>query len=317
MLNPARIRAWNLLAAAWLAVGAAPLWAGVVDFEDLIPTEPFAGLGGGAYWRGPDEHGVEEIGPWGDTLVVGNFVSGGVQFVNRYGLSAGYVFWSGFGYSNTTDTSTPGFGNQYSAFAGGGAHGSRTYAVGAGYVDVEDLGALGEEDLANLPSLSLPMGTYVTRAWVTNTTYVALSLRDGDSFAKKFGGDSGEDPDWFKITAFGYDAAGTLLPEQAEFYLADYRASESGEDFIVKDWTQWDLSALKAAQRIYFNFSSSDRGAWGMNTPALFALDDLQFGVVPEPPSGWLLAIGLLVTVPPLVRFQRRRRGGAQRCPGV
>ncbi len=33
--------------------------------------------------------------------------------------------------------------------------------------------------------------------------------------------------------------------------------------------------------------------------------------------SGWLLAIGLLVTVPPLVRFQRRRRGGAQRCPGV
>ena len=37
--------------------------------------------------------------------------------------------WSGWTHSNRVDTTTPGFDNQYSAFAGGGAQGSSNYAI--------------------------------------------------------------------------------------------------------------------------------------------------------------------------------------------
>jgi hypothetical protein len=136
-------------------------------------------------------------------------------------------------------------------------------------------------------------------------------MRDGDpppySFGKKFGGASGEDPDWFKITAFGMDAAGTLLPGVAEFYLADFRATDPAQDYIVDEWMWWDLSVLDGAHRIYFNLSSSDRGAWGMNTPAFFALDDLHLLTAPEPATGWLWLSGLLVVAPLRMRSVLRR----------
>jgi hypothetical protein len=35
--------------------------------------------------------------------------------------------------------------------------------------------------------------------YVTNTTYAYNSMRDGDMFAKKFGGPTGNDPDWYKL----------------------------------------------------------------------------------------------------------------------
>lgn len=283
----------SLVVGLGLLIWSGPLPAGLVDFEDLTPTEPYSG--GGAYWRGPVDDGVEEEGPYGDTLVVGSFTSGGVQFVNRYSLDWGS--WSGFSYSTTTDTTTPGFGNQFSAFAGGGAGGSKTYAVGAGYVDMPEGGLL-SQDLEKLPYFSLPEGAYVTSMWVTNTAYAALSMRDGDGFTQAFG-----DGDWFKITAYGVDAAGALLDKTAEFYLADYRFGKSD---IVDSWQVWDLDELRGAQRIYFNLSSSDNGDYGMNTPAFFALDNLQYGVVPEPASGFLAALGLLVALPLLVRRQRR-----------
>jgi hypothetical protein len=37
-------------------------------------------------------------------------------------------------------------------------------------------------------------------------TYAALSMRDGDGFAKQFGGASGDDPDYFLLTITGRDA---------------------------------------------------------------------------------------------------------------
>jgi hypothetical protein len=47
-------------------------------------------------------------------------------------------------------------------------------------------------------SFTSPTPVTVTGAYFTNTTYAALSMLSGDSFAKKFGGASGDDPDWFK-----------------------------------------------------------------------------------------------------------------------
>ncbi|MBT3193431.1 MAG: DUF4465 domain-containing protein, partial [Verrucomicrobia bacterium] len=50
------------------------------------------------------------------------------------------------------------------------------------------------------------------------------------------------------------------------------------EDYIVGEWTWVDLTSFgPAVKSLHFSLSSSDNGAWGMNTPAYYAIDDLQF----------------------------------------
>ena len=44
---------------------------------------------------------------------------------------------------------------------------------------------------------------------VTNTTFAFLSMQNGDEFAKQFGGDDGNDPDFFKVTFRGFDEENT------------------------------------------------------------------------------------------------------------
>ena len=63
--------------------------------------------------------------------------------------------------------------------------------------------------------------TPITGVLVTNSTYAAISMRDGDQFAKKFGGESGDDPDFFRLVAHGYKDGS--LTDSVEFFLADYQ----------------------------------------------------------------------------------------------
>jgi hypothetical protein len=154
-----------------------------------------------------------------------------------------------------------------------------------------------------LPNITLPAGFKLESMLVTNTTYAALSMLTGDSFGKQFGGASGDDPDYFKITAFGTDNSGNLLGS-SDFYLADYRFDNNTLDYVVNTWTPWDLTALGDSSRVYFNVSSTDVGQYGMNTPGYFAVDNLQITAVPEPSSIVLMlaaAVGLSV-------FYRRAR---------
>lgn len=196
------------------------------------------------------------------------FNSHGVLFPNNY--DATFDSWDGWAISNTTDVVTAGFGNQYSAYnlsSGGGAGGSPNFAIG-------------------FPSFStglmiqLPLGYNPSTVQLTNTTYAALSMRDGDAFAKKFGGQSGNDPDYFYVTIHGID--GNQQPVgSVSFYLADYRFADNSQDYIVSHWTPVNLSSLAGAKALSFNFASSDVGMFGINTPTYVALDDLQLSDVP------------------------------------
>src|SRR4051812_25092286 len=150
------------------------------------------------------------------------FASRGAGFNNSY--DPGFGTWGGFAASNRGDTATPGFGNQYSSFAGGGDASAR-FAVG--FVDTFT---------PTTPTVTLPAGTRPLSARVTNTTYAALSMRDGDPFAKKFGGLSGNDPDWFLLTVTGRDAQNAVTGSLG-FYLADYRFADNSLDYIVAPWT--------------------------------------------------------------------------------
>ena len=294
--------------ACWTsAATATPASAAVVDFDDLP-------LGPESHWSGPDPAGTVVPGAFGSTEVHGSFTSRGVQFVNRHNLTFGS--WSGFAYSNHTDTLTPGFGNQYSAFAGSGrSPGADNYGVAFGYDDLAPNGAdpvpfdpTSAADLRALPSFTLPEGSTIIGMHVTNTTYAARSMLEGDSFANKFGGATGNDPDWLKLTAFGIDAFGVPLSGFVELYLADYRFADNSLDYLLDDWTPMDLSPLAGAKSLHFNLSSSDVGDFGLNTPPYFAVDDIEFiapAAVPEPSAAILLG-GLLIAAGAARRFRRR-----------
>ena len=115
-------------------------------------------------------------------------------------------------------------------------------------------------------------------------------MRDGDAFSKKFGGPTGDDPDFFRLKIEGLDSSlastGTL-----DVMLADYRFADNGQDFILDQWLFVDLRDLGAVKELAFSFESSDVGTFGINTPLYFAIDNLV--TIPEPGSAALLALGL------------------------
>jgi Domain of unknown function (DUF4465) len=202
------------------------------------------------------------------------FVIGDASFSNQYNATFGS--WSGFAISNTTDTTTPGYLNQYSAITGSGAGGSSTYAVSYDATSVTFATTL---DLNGLGSS------------ITNTTYSALSILNGDSIAKKFGGVSGDDPDFFKLTIRGF-SGGTATGTLVDFYLADFRFADNSQDYVINQWTSVDFSPLGMVDELRFEYTSSDVGRFGINTPTYFALDN--FLAVPEPSAALLSILGSL-----------------------
>lgn len=196
------------------------------------------------------------------------------------GVTFGGGFFSGWTYSNVNDTTTAGFTNQYAAFTGTDASGSGNYAIGYPTAIID-----------------LPAGLTPASVAVTNTTYAALSMLQGDAFSKQFGGPTGNDPDFFRVTFTGFDALGGsgTTTGSTTFTLADYTFADNTLDYVVDTWTLVDLTALGAARSIGISFASSDVGTFGINTPVYVAIDDLT--LVPEPAAAAtaaLLAAGLL-----------------------
>jgi hypothetical protein len=167
--------------------------------------------------------------------------------------------------------------NQYAAFPGGGANGSRNYAIAYN----------------NGAYFNLPNETRLSSVSLANSTYTALSMRNGDAFSKKFGGASGNDPDFFRVSLNGFDGlAGTgSLLGSITIPLADFTFADNSQDYILADWLTVDLSSIAAARSVALSFSSSDVGAFGINTPTYVALDNLILTVVPEPSSAVLLVL--------------------------
>lgn len=227
----------NLLLTA-LCIGLLAQAQNVANFENLT-------LAADTFWNGSD--------------LSGGFNSGQSRFYNNYDTT--YSSWSGFAYSDKTDTLTAGISNQYSAVAGSGYNGSAKYAVGDDYGQAK----------VYFPAAG---GASLNGVYVTNNTYAYLSMKNGDNFAKKFGGVSGNDQDWFKLTIAGWHN-GTAIANKVDFYLADYRFSNNSQDYIVKNWQWVDLTSLGIVDSIQFTLTSSDTGAFGMNTPAFFCIDNL------------------------------------------
>ena len=208
-----------------------------VDFEDF-------GIGIDSFLNGSEADG--------------SFVSKSITLPNNY--NGEFDSWIGWSISSITDNTTPGFGNQYSAITGVGFDNSQNYAVSFEFG--ENKIKLNDE------------GNTIDGFYVTNNTYAYLSMKDGDAFAKKFGGETGNDPDFFLMTIRGYND-GEQQADSINFYLADYRFEDNSDDYLIADWTYIDVSVLGEVDSIGLSLSSSDNGQFGMNTPAYFCVDQI------------------------------------------
>lgn len=221
--------------------------AQTADFENLaLPME--------SYWDGSDLSGTHNNG-----VFTSEFTSGDFTFPNLFDTTWGAPgYWlGGFAYSNMTDSVTSGVGNKYSAKAGGGDI-SSNYVISSNNTSIKVNGTSSGGNALNMR--------------ISNSTYAYNSMRDGDAFAKKFGGPSGNDPDWFKVTIKVYMFGG--FQDSLDYYLADFRFSDNSQDYIKSSWE--DISILTSSiDSIYFEINSSDVGMWGMNTPAFFCLDNI------------------------------------------
>ena len=116
-------------------------------------------------------------------------------------------FSGGFTYTNKTDITTPG-ASKNSAITGKGKNGTTYLTIYTNSFNTAKV-------------TNLNQGKYIFKgAWVTNSTYAYLAVKDGnDGYHNetKF-----EDDDWFKLTAIGHGADGSSVGS-IDFYLADYR----------------------------------------------------------------------------------------------
>ena len=233
---------------SFLASGLFVLAVTLRSNADVVADCADLSLGSNTYWNGSD--------------LSGGFRSEAVLFNNTFtDWGGGYTSWAGFSYSCVNDPLTPGYGNQYAVISGSGVGGTGVYAV------AYDDGPWSESDIITLPVPSAVKGFYIN-----NTTYAALAMRDGTAFSRKFCTASN---DWFMVTITGQDDSGQVTGS-TNFFLADFRFTNSAQAYIVTNWTWVSLTNLGAdVKSLHFALSSSDNGLYGMNTPAYFALDNL------------------------------------------
>jgi hypothetical protein len=209
-----------------------------------------------------EEMDLGEDGIWNGSGGEGGFTSGNGYFRNSYGIDevTQFEYWSGFSVSDQTDKTTPGIANQYSSVTGGG-HQSDQYAVLYSYAE-DTIEFLTPQKIQHMA--------------VSNSTYAYLSMKNGDLFAKKFGGETGSDPDYFCVIfkAVGHD--GTVYTFSDSLFLADFRSPDPLLDYVYDGWVSIDLSVVGYLKYLIIKMDSSDKTGGYINTPTYICIDDIE-----------------------------------------
>ncbi len=210
-----------------------------------------------------DENGLWSDIYGGSPLFTENFI---LMHANPYeGYSQGFFPSKVSTYS---ESATP--ENQWSCMAKGGVAGVGTPYLGAAW------SAYGESEGNWSCMINNSSYWYAVGVYVCNSPYTYYSMKDGDSWAKKFG-----QGDWLKLVIHSLNQFFTEASTPVEVYLADYR-SENPEEWKLLDKWEWvDLSSLGLCSSFYFTMESSDTGEYGMNTPAFFCIDGLTVSTTP------------------------------------
>ena len=190
--------------------------------------------------------------------IQGGLAIQGFTFENTYLFDDYYKYWyfsKGFALSNIVNVDSAGFNNLYATYAGSGALSSKKYLLATSNAGIK-----------------IPSTARLVSMEITNSTYAALSMKNGDSFAKKF---TGKDKDFFKVWIKGYSIG--KVKDSVEVYLANFQFVDSSQNFIQKEWKTVDLSKFVSIDSLSFKLESKDVGQWGMNTPGYFTVDNIKF----------------------------------------
>jgi hypothetical protein len=198
---------------------------------------------------------------WNGNDGTGSFTADDLTFANLF--DSKWQVWSGFVYSQKNDVTTLGYENQFSVYDQ--KNGNNKFALYHPFYQGEAFATFPNGADNSILSIDL-----------CNTTFAGLTMKNGDAFSKKFGGTSGNDPDWFKITVNGYNRSNVKVGS-VDIYLSDFRFADSSKDYILNKWTTFDLTSLGKVNKISFSFSSSDTGAYGINTPDYVCLDNIKY----------------------------------------
>jgi hypothetical protein len=198
----------------------------------------------------------------------GMFSSGPLNFI----YEAGFGSWSGFSYSNRVNLTGEYTNDQFVAATRGGMDGDTTNFV-ISYISSDWMSGT-YDPIPSLINVANGQAVSFSGFYATNSHMAYITMRDGTTFNKIFGGESGNDPDWFRLKVWGVRADNSLT-EIVEHYLADFRFEDNGLDYIQNDWRWVDLSVLGEVKSLNFILESSDSGDYGMNTPAYFCMDNL------------------------------------------
>ncbi len=194
------------------------------------------------FWNGVDTSVYS--GSFGDAVISFN------NFVGDYN-------WAGFAFSNWTDTLGATYNNQWSSYAGEAASDS-IFCVG--YIDTYNNVS---------PLISFSHKVKIQSLKITNNTYTAQVIKNGNAYSRKFSTDSA---DYYKILVYAINGTDTI--DTVEVYLADYRTLDS---VVVKDWKDVDLSSFDSITAIGFGAITTDMGVYGANTPLYFCVDDITY----------------------------------------
>lgn len=218
--------------------------AQTVDFEDVV-------LDSGKVLNGFD----------GETEYVFTYNTSDLHLPTFWDTSFGGFWASGWAISRKYDSATVSTNfdrHLYCVKAYKGAGGSNTFVIGQN-------GASLYRDHSSFEGI-----TFLN---ITNTTAAYNSMALGDVLAKKFGGSSGNDSDYFFCRIKSYHMG--VVTDSQDIYLADFRFSNNQEDYILKDWK--DVHFSWTTDSLTFDLYSSDTGQYGINTPAFFAIDNVGY----------------------------------------
>ncbi len=193
------------------------------------------------------------------------FNTGNAHFYNYYDTSFGasFGYWAqGWAVSNIYDTVT-----QASSF-------TQLFNAKEVISSVDPNFGIGTQG-SRIVLTGAAIGKVVNGFSITNSTYAFNSMKLGDGFAKKFGGPSGNDPDYFKLVVKKY-LGGVLGADSVVFFLADYRDSVNTNDYIVENWTWVNLIPLGNVDSLEFTLRSTDVGGFGINTPLYYCIENFE-----------------------------------------
>lgn len=256
----------------------------VITFDDFSESMMANPTSYGANYYGP-VGSLQQVTEISDNIFISevNEINGSIAFWN------GGIALSNWNYmSNPTDTSNItkpsgvlaatwwySYQNQMSVYNTASSDGSN---VAAGHSGNNFAVVYGYQDSYNSkwmdkPSFELKNKSTLVGLWYCNSSYTYGVMMNGNKFGNI--GVAGSMPDtkgYFEVILECYDEKDNLIATKTEL-LADYRTNNA-QVVPTTTWTYWPIN-VAGVKTVKFNFTGSDTGAYGLNTPAYLCIDDI------------------------------------------